>query len=70
MKRMLLVVVAGIALSSCTKSYTCTCTTVQPDGTVTDVQTRSLTGTKDNSEEKCKQFDNVNGNQTTTCLLN
>ena len=70
MKRMLLVVIVGVALSSCSKTYTCTCTSVQPDGTVTEVQTKSISGTKGKSEEKCSQFDNVNGNITTTCLLN
>lgn len=71
MKRMLLVAIVGVALlSSCTKTYTCTCTSVQPNGTVTGVETRSISGTKGDSEEKCKQFDNVNGNVTTTCLLN
>ncbi len=70
MKRMLLVVIVGVALSSCSKTYTCTCTSVQPNGTVTDVTTKSISGTKGNSEEKCKQFNNVNANITTTCLLN
>ncbi|WP_162903346.1 hypothetical protein [Taibaiella koreensis] len=70
MKRMLLAVAAVIALSSCSKTYTCTCTSVMPNGTVTDVKTQSLNGTKDGSEEKCKQFDNVRGDITTTCQLN
>lgn len=70
MKRMLLVLVAGVALASCSKTYTCTCTSVQPDGTVTNVQTRSINGTKGKSEDKCKQFDNINGSVTTTCQLN
>lgn len=70
MKRMLLAGIAAIALSSCNKTYTCTCTSVQPDGTVTGVETQSISGTKGKSEEKCKQFDHVNGNVTTTCQLN
>ncbi len=69
MKKVLLVAVIGVAISSCTKNYTCTCTSVKPDGTVVGVETRSISGSKDDSEEKCKQFDNVNGSTTTTCLL-
>jgi len=70
MKKMLLAVVAGIfVFASCTKSYNCTCTSVQPDGTVTDVQYKSVRGTKNGAEKDCKKMDNVVGNVTTTCLL-
>jgi hypothetical protein len=70
MKKMLLVAIAGIAiLSSCNKSYNCTCTSVQPDGTVTDLQYRSIKGSKNGAEDDCKKLDNVRGNITTTCLL-
>ncbi|WP_157977292.1 lipoprotein [Taibaiella helva] len=70
MKRILLVLVAGVVLSSCSKTYTCTCTSVLPDGTVTSVEPHSISGTKSGSEDKCKQFDHVVGNITTTCQLN
>ncbi|MFT4062319.1 MAG: hypothetical protein QM642_08185 [Edaphocola sp.] len=60
--------VVAVAIS-CTKEYTCTCTSVQTDGTVTVVEKKAISGTKGGAEKKCKQFDNVLGNITTTCLL-
>jgi len=73
MKRVLLasVVIAGLGiLGSCSKNYTCTCTSVLPDGTVTNTTMENLTGSKSGAEKACKQRDNVNGNTTTTCLIN
>jgi hypothetical protein len=70
MKKMLLVAIAGIAiLSSCNKSYICTCTSVQPDGTVTDITSTNIKGSKDGATNKCKESDFVKGNVTTTCLV-
>lgn len=69
MKRMLFVAIAAVLLSSCAKDYTCTCTSVKPDGSVMNVERKNMNGTKGKSEEKCKQFDNVNGDITTTCLI-
>jgi hypothetical protein len=72
MKKMLLasVVIAGLAvLGSCSKNYTCTCTSVLPDGTVTNTTKETLSGTKSSAENSCKQRDNVIGNTTTTCLI-
>lgn len=70
MKKMLLVALVGIAgLSSCTKEYTCTCTSVLPDGTTTNTDTRTVSGTKDEAEKDCKALDNVYGNVRTTCQI-
>lgn len=71
MKKMLFasVVIAGLAaFSSCSKDYTCTCTSVQADGTVTNTTKETISGTKDGAAKKCSQRDNVNANITTTCL--
>ncbi|KAA5532481.1 hypothetical protein F0919_16980 [Taibaiella lutea] len=70
MKKMLLVALVGIAgLTSCSKDYTCTCVSVLPDGSQTNTETKTISGTKDGAEKKCKAFDNVNGQVTTTCQL-
>lgn len=72
MKKMLLasVVIAGLAtFASCSKNYTCTCTSVKPDGTVIDVTKETISGRESGAEEKCKQRDHVNGTITTTCLI-
>ena len=71
MKKMLLVAIAGIAiLSSCNKSYNCVCTSVKPDGTVTDQTSHNISGTKDGATTNCAKLDNINNDITTTCLLN
>lgn len=70
MKKMLLVALVGIAgLSSCSKDYTCTCTSVLPDGTKTNTDTKIVKGTKNGAEKDCKAFDNVYNNVTTTCQI-
>jgi len=72
MKKMLLasVVIAGMAMfTSCTKDYTCTCTSVSPDGTVTNTTRETISGTKGGAQKKCKQRDNVVNTTTTTCLI-
>lgn len=69
MKRMLFVAIAAVLFASCSKDYTCTCTSVKPDGTIMNVEKKNISGTKGGSEKKCKQFDNVNNDLTTTCLL-
>jgi hypothetical protein len=72
MKKMLLasVVIAGLAtFASCSKNYTCTCTSVEPNGTVIDVTKETISGRESSAEDKCKQRDHVNGTITTTCLI-
>lgn len=73
MKKVLLasVVIAGMAaFTSCSKNYTCTCTSVQPDGTVTNTTKENISaGRKKNAEETCKQRDNIVATTTTTCLI-
>lgn len=64
------VVIAGMAaFVSCSKSYTCTCTSVEPNGTVMNVTKESISGTKGGAKDKCKQRDNIYGSLTTTCLI-
>jgi hypothetical protein len=59
----------GLSIASCGKTYTCRCTSLKADGTVTDVQLKSVDGTKDKAERDCKAMDNVYQSVTTTCLL-
>lgn len=71
MKKVLLAaaVVSIAILSSCGKNFTCTCTSVQPDGTVVNVEKMTFHGSRNGADEDCKEYDNVNGNVTTTCNL-
>ena len=70
MKKLLLVALVGIAsLSSCSKDYTCTCTSVLPDGTTTNTDNKIVKGTKSGAEKDCNAFDNVYNNVTTTCQI-
>lgn len=70
MKKMLLVAIAGIAiLTSCNKTYTCTCTSVKADGTVVDVVPHTVKGSKSGADNDCKAFDNVYDDTRTSCVI-
>jgi|GEM_PF-1972335 len=72
MKKMLLAVVAVISIAllpSCMKDYVCTCTSVLPDGTVTNVEKKTFSGTRNSAEDDCKTYEHVNGQVTTTCNI-
>ena len=56
----LLGLVAMMALSSCDKEYTCTCTT-DVDGTTTGTVSTTFEGTKSEAEDACDE-----GNSSTT----
>ncbi len=65
-------VVIGLCttLGSCRKKYACTCTTLDPQGTVLNTSTTDISsGSKSKAEEKCKQLDNVMTNRTTRCFI-
>jgi len=71
MKKMLLVAaVAGLALASCKKDYTCECTTKDTsNGTVMGTSSVTIKDTKKKAEDACNGKKATAGTLTTECAI-
>lgn len=67
---LLLVFVLACSVSSCQRTFTCVCTTVDTSGSVEDlVVEEEITNSKSTARDLCESGSTSFGNFVTTCVL-
>lgn len=73
MKKLLFIALIGLGLTtltSCYKSYTCTCTSQTFNGAITNTTKTDISSlSKNNAIDKCEESNSVVGTVTTYCAL-
>lgn len=73
MKKLLFIALIGsglMTLTSCYKSYTCTCTSLMSNGTITNTTKTDISAlSKNKATDKCEESNAVVGQVTTYCAL-
>jgi len=64
-------IVLAFGLTSCTKDYTCTCTSTDSSGTIADIVTTVTynDSKKSDAEDACTNAESTVGTISTTCVL-